>query len=430
MKIEKKLDRQHTFFATCAKNIEGLLKQELINLGALNVKETVLGVYFEGDLTLAYKICLWSRLANHIFMPILKLGADSPEDLYQKIYKLDWSLHLDPAKTLAVEVSGRHETMTNNLFIAQKVKDAVVDKLRAQYGQRPSVQKHQPDLNLNLHIERGIFCTLSLNLSGESLHRRGYRLEAGRAPLKETLAAAILIRAGWKGFFGSQADAYESILDPMCGTGTLLIEAALIKFNIAPGLFRNYFGFLGWKQHQRGVWETLVQEAKKIREENLLPVMAAQKNMFLGLDIHPDAVRFAKENIKRAGLSALIKIQQQDCLEYLNLENNPSALELVNQDGGKNKKLIIFNPPYGERLGLGEMESLKQLFTACGTYLRKYFIHADLAIFSGAPKEIMQALGIRAVKKYPLLNGLLPCELYLFKIQPELFWRGDLKNKK
>lgn len=247
------------FFATAAKGIEPLLADELRALGAADVKEERAGVGFAGPLLLAYRVCLWSRLAQRVLLPLSTFHADDEHELYFGVAAIDWAEHLDPTRTLAVDFVSVQSVVTHTRFGAQKSKDAIVDQFRKRQKERPSVDVKQPDVRINIFAHRREM-TVSLDLSGDSLHRRGYRTpgEQVQAPLKETLAAAILVKAGW----AEVAAAGGSVVDPLCGSATLPIEAALIACDIAPGLTRERFGFLGWKQHDADGWAGLVEEAR------------------------------------------------------------------------------------------------------------------------------------------------------------------------
>lgn len=397
------------FFATCAKNLENLLREELQTLGAESLKETVAGVYFQGPIEIAYKACLWSRLANHILLQLSQFKISTESELYDAVQTLNWSEHLDVHQTLAVQISGSHPAFQNTLYAAQRVKDAIVDQFRSQTGERPSVQNDQPDILINLHLDP-VLCSLSLSLSGESLHRRGYHLESGKAPLKETLAAALLLRAGW---LKELAKPHPVLLDPMCGTGTFLIEAALMAYDIAPGLYRNYFGFLNWKQHQNTLWSQLVQTAETRKTEGL----ASRQVKIIGSDIHRQAVIKAHENIDRAGLADQISVSLKDCV-IMNAPENPEP------------GLIICNPPYGERMNAQDLNGVSALFSAFGERLREKFVNWKLAFFSGAPTDCNKAIGIRPDKIYAFLNGTIPCQLILFSIQPESFLKQETPQEK
>ncbi|MCD6580537.1 MAG: 23S rRNA (guanine(2445)-N(2))/(guanine(2069)-N(7))-methyltransferase, partial [Desulfuromusa sp.] len=244
------------FFATAALGLEPLLLTELDDLGATDIKQERAGVRFSGDLGMAYKACLWSRLASRILLPLATFTASDPDQLYAGVLAIDWSEHLTVEDTLAVDCTLIQSKITHTRYGALKVKDAVVDQFRSRVGDRPSVAVEQPDVRLNLHIYRDQ-ATLSIDLSGDSLHRRGYRIDGVHAPLKENLAAAILIRAGWPAICAAGG----GLADPLCGSGTLPVEAGLIATDTAPGLLRRYYGFLGWLQYDEELWDDLLKEA-------------------------------------------------------------------------------------------------------------------------------------------------------------------------
>jgi len=290
------------FFATCPKGIEGLLAAELTGFVAADIRETVAGVAFAGTLETAYRACLWSRLASRILMTLDTVPAEDAAALYAGVHDMPWEQHLGADGTLAVDFTGTNEQITHTLFGAQKVKDAVVDRFRERDGRRPSVDLRNPDLRINVHLA-GAAARVSLDLSGESLHKRGYRDETIEAPLKENLAAAVLIRAGWPAI----AAAGGPLLDPMCGSGSIAIEAALIAGDIAPGLLREYFGFLRWPQHDAALWERLLAEARARREAGLRRFPA-----IVGTDHDPVAVRAALANVTRAGLTGRIHVEKRE----------------------------------------------------------------------------------------------------------------------
>jgi len=274
------------FFATTGKGLEGLLAEELRRLDGRRVSEARSGVHFQGPLQTGYRACLWSRLANRILLPLSRFSAATPEDLYEAARGIAWTDHLDADGSFAVDAVVNRSQITHSHYAALKVKDAIVDSFRESCGERPEVDLQYPDLRLNLHIDKDE-ATLSLDLSGGSLHQRGYRGEALEAPMKETLAASILIRAGWPEIAADGG----SLVDPMCGSGTLPIEAALIAGDVAPGLSREHFGFLGWRGHEPALWEELLAEARQRAEDGkkTMPVIA-------GFDNDPRAVRVALSN--------------------------------------------------------------------------------------------------------------------------------------
>ena len=383
------------FFATAPKGLEYLLVDELKALGGENVREALAGVHFDGELAVAYRACLWSRLANRILMPIAEFPSPTPEDLYAGVQGIDWSRHLAAEGSLAVDFSVSQSAITHDKFGAQKVKDAVVDQFRERVGVRPSVDTDRPDVRINVYVRRDK-AVVAIDLSGTSLHQRGYRLEAGAAPLKENLAAALLLRAGWPAI----ASAGGALLDPMCGSGTIVIEAALMAADIAPGLTREYFGFHGWLGHDRDVWDSLVAEAKQRREAGLakgLPPIAASDRSHRMVDI-------VEANAERAGVADCIRVMVADVAD-------------VEWSERPERGLILTNPPYGERLG--EREEVEHLYGKLGITLKR-FVGWHAGVFTG-DAELGQKLGIRAKKRYALYNGALPCVLLVLEILPENF---------
>ena len=284
-------------FATAPKGIEPLLADELTALGAAAVKPTRAGVFFEAPLPVAYRICLWSRLASRVIMRLTEVDATSSDKLYAGVRDaVRWSDHLEARGTLAVDFTSHASEQVHTRYGAQRVKDAIVDQFRDAFGERPSVDVEQPDVRVNVFLENGV-ATLGIDLSGESLHRRGYREEGGRAPLKENLAAAVLTRA--------QIRRDAPLVDPMCGSATLLIEGASMLADIAPGLGRDYFGFVRWRGHDAAVWEALLSEARERREAGLngLPPI-------VGFEPDGRTVAMARENVNNAGLSGHITIEK------------------------------------------------------------------------------------------------------------------------
>jgi len=380
------------FFATCPKGIEPLLADELRQLGAEMVKETRAGVAFEGVLAIGYRACLWSRLASRILLPLTNFPAPTPEELYAGVKTIAWKEHLAAEGTLAVDFTTSQSAITHSHYGALKVKDAIVDQLRDEFGVRPSIDTAQPDIRVNVYLLRDQ-ATVSLDLSGESLHRRGYRTQTVQAPLKENLAAAILLRANWPAI----AKQGGMLVDLMCGSGTLPIEAAMIAADIAPGLAREYFGFTRWKQHDNAVWTGLLDEAHQRRETGL-----AHLPPIHGYDHDPLAIRAARDNIKRAGLGNLIVAQQRE-LSDCTPEQSPTGL-------------VVANPPYGERLG--PSSELPALYTELGTQFKKCFPGWRGAVFTGNP-ELGKVMGLRAGRMHKLYNGAIECKLLHFEITPE-----------
>ncbi len=345
------------FFATCPKGLEELLAAELGALGAARVKLQPAGVLFEGPLQLGYRACLWSRLAGRVLLELGRGAASDGDALYAAARAIDWSEHMDRAQTLAVDFTGTNAAIVHTTYGAQRVKDAVVDQLRSG-AQRPSVDKLRPDLRIHVHLRKRTGppgqagerdeAVLSIDLSGESLHRRGYREEGAMAPLKENLAAAVLVRAGWPAI----AAAGGPLLDPMCGSGTLLIEGAWMAGDRAPGLGREYFGFLGWRGHAPELWAELVAEASARAAAG-----ASKVPEIRGYDASGLAIAAAHRNIEAAGLRGKVHVERWALGEQL--------LAPVRED--RSPGLVVCNPPYGARVGQGE--DLRPLYRELGELL-------------------------------------------------------------
>ena len=384
----------HSYFATAPKGITGLLADELRALEAEGVRETTGGVHFTGPLEIAYRICLWSRTANRVLLPLAAFPVTDGNTLYDGVHQIPWEDHLIPDGTLAVDVSGTTPGLTHTHYAAQRVKDGVVDRFRERFGRRPSVDTERPQLRLNLHLHAGN-ASLALDLSGESLHRRGYRRESGAAPLKENLAAALLLRAGWSAI----ANGGGGLVDPLCGTGTLPIEAALMAADCAPGALRSYWGFLGWLGHIPALWTRLTQEAVARRE-----VGVSRLPTIVGYDADGGSVRQALEGVERAGLRGHVHIERRELAHC--------------RATGSEVGLVIANPPYGERLG--ELAELEGLYAHLGEVLREGFPNWEAAVFTGNP-PLGKHLGLRAWKLHGLFNGPIPCQLLRFHITPDWY---------
>ncbi len=394
----------YRLFATTPKAMEDILANEILALGGEHVQQKMAGVAFQGDLAMAYKACLWLRTASRVLLLLDSFDVKSQQDLYDGVQRTDWSLHLNPDDSLAVSFSSKNNPAINNThFGALKVKDAIVDQIRAKFGVRPNVDTEYPSIRVNVYLHNDN-AQLSLDLSGESLHRRGYRDVNVAAPIKESLAAAILLRAGWPDI----AKRGGSLLDPMCGSGTLLIEGAMIAGDIAPGLQRDYFGFLGWKQHNDALWQSLLIEARNRREigMNQLPVIA-------GFDQDRHAVTAALLHIENAGLAGKIHVEKRD------IADAAAAISWV-------KGLIVCNPPYGERLG--DEEQTAALYRQFGEVMKQRFIGWQAAIIIGDP-ELGFRLGIRSQKPVTLFNGALECKLLRLAIEEKSFFEPKAKSQ-
>ncbi|NLJ12706.1 MAG: bifunctional 23S rRNA (guanine(2069)-N(7))-methyltransferase RlmK/23S rRNA (guanine(2445)-N(2))-methyltransferase RlmL [Gammaproteobacteria bacterium] len=384
-------------YLTCPKSLEGLLLDEAQALGLSDAREQLAGVSGRGTMQAAYRMCLWSRLANRVLLVLKRFSVKTVEDLYHGVNDIDWSEHLLASGTLSVEFTGRGSGIDNTHFGALKVKDAIVDALRDAEGNRPSVDKINPDVRIHLHLRRGE-ATLSLDLSGTSLHQRGYRLQQGAAPLKENLAAAILLRAGWP----ELAKQGAALVDPMCGVGTFLIEGAMMAADVAPNLRRERWGFSNWLGHIPATWQPLYEEAQQRAQAGL----AKTPLWIRGYEADPRLIQPARNNIERAGLARWVNIYQGELATF---EPKPDQ----GQTG-----LVVTNPPYGERLG--DEASLLYLYQYLGERLRSACLGWQAAVFTGAP-ELGKRMGLRSHKQYSLFNGALPCRLLLFQVNPDRF---------
>ena len=384
--------------------MEGILANEIQALGGNNVQQKLAGVAFQGDLAMAYAACLWLRTASRILLLLGSFEVKSQQDLYIGIQNIDWSEHLNPDDSLAVTFSSKNNPAINNThFGAQKVKDAIVDQMRTKFNQRPSVDTERPSIRINVYLHNDT-AQLSLDLSGESSHKRGYRDINITAPIKENLAAAILLRAAWPEI----AKKGGSLLDPMCGSGTLLVEGALIAGDIAPGLQRDYFGFLGWKQHDQTLWQSILDNALHRRDIGL-----NQLPMIVGFDQDRRSVVAAIQHVENAGLSGKIHIEKRDISDASAAESWP-------------KGLIVCNPPYGERLGDEEQTAI--LYRQFGEVLKQRFIGWQAAMIIGNP-ELGFRLGIRSQKPITLFNGALECKLLRFKLEENNFFEPKAKSQ-
>ncbi len=415
--IEALLDMTTLFscYATCPKGLESLLLEELIQLDVQSSKETVGGVYFDAELTTVYRVCLWSRLANKVLLPLATVACPDEKTFYRNVVQIRWEEYFGTDATFKVDFSGTNRVIRNTQFGAVRIKDGVVDRFREQTGERPSIRRDQPDIVINARLltsgkQRGIV-HISLDLVGESLHRRGYRTQQGIAPLKENLASAILFRARWPDI----ANKGGSLLDPMCGSGTLLVEGAMIAADIAPGLMRERWSFTHWKMFKhakaQGQWVALLENARQCKEAGLQR-LREQDIEFRGYDINPQVLRAAEDNISLAGLHEFIRVR----IKPVNAFKKPTH-KIVNTG------LVICNPPYGERLG--EEEALLPVYRQLGLALRNEFTGWQAAIFTGNLR-LSKTLGIRAQKTYKFLNGSIPTELVCFDIHETSLVREEM----
>lgn len=405
------MSNNHNFFITCAPFHESLLLDEIKGFGIKTAKETHLGISFSGSLEDAYRILIWSRLAHHLLLKIKDFRATNQHALYNEIKKINWSQHLKAQDSFRIDILGRHTQFTHPHYLAQVAKDAIVDQFREKTGKRPDIAKETPDIVLTIKAKNED-CQLYLDLSGESLHLRGYRQQAGPAPLKETLAAALVIRSGWLKHLQKPN---PILLDPMCGSGTILMEAAMMAYDIAPGLLRKYFAVTHWPQHDTKLWQKLLSEAEARRAEGL----KRQDVFLIGYDAHPQALIFASAAAKQLDIAERIILEKHALIDL----SLPTGLPTT-------PGLIVTNPPYGVRLLSEDPEAVRNLFETFGERLRMPAFNEWEAYIITSEREPVKALGIRMGKAYRFKNGDLECELLQFNIVPERFWRGNLSTDK
>lgn len=381
----------HNNFKMVAKTLFGLeevLAKELLHLGAQDIVKGVRSVSFVGDKGFMYKANLGLRTAIKILKPIKTFRIKNEEDLYNQVYKIKWEEYLKPSGTLAVDATVHSKTFTHSKFVALKTKDAIVDRFRELSGERPNIDLRFPDLKINVHIDRQV-CTISLDTSGESLHKRGYKLDTNIAPISEVLAAGLLLLSGWDG----QTD----FMDPMCGSGTILIEAAMIACNIPPNLMRKEFAFERWQDWDVDLFEKI--------EESLLKKTRDFHHKILGYDKAPSAIRKAKANIKNAHLEEFIKVAHEDFFKT--------------EKEAEEKLHMLFNPPYGERLEI----DFEAFYKSIGDTLKQGYPNTD-AWFITSNLEAVKQVGLRPSRKIKVFNAKLESRLLKYEI-----YAGSKKGK-
>ncbi len=377
-------------FATTARGFEELLKVELTDLGAMNCQITQGGVHFHADEETQYRVLLWTRLASRILLPIVTCKVYSDLDLYSAVVGQNWLDYFDEKVHFMVDFNGTNREIRHTQFGAMRVKDGIVDYFERVGKPRPNVDKSQPDIRIHAYLNREEL-VISLDLSGEALHMRGYREDTGKAPLRETLAAAIVLRSGWQ--LGTP------LVDPMCGSGTLLIEAAQMQANIAPQLHRLHWGFDFWKGHNQQAWDKVKGEAIELAEQTF---NQNQKANFYGCDLDHRVLQKAKRNAQNAGVAHLIQWQQGDVAAL----KNPFV---------EAKGTVICNPPYGERLGT--TPALIALYSVFGQRLKQQFADWNVSIFSGEP-ALLDCLRLRSHRQFKAKNGPLDCVQKNYHISP------------
>lgn len=380
------------FFASCGKGLEYLLADELMALGSARATAAIAGANVEGTLADAQRAVLWSRLASRVLWPIAEFDCPDEHALYAGVAAIDWPTHLAQGDTVAVDAHVSGEAITHARYAAQRVKDAVVDVMRAKTGTRPDVDVESPDLRLNLVLRKGR-AIVSVDLSGGPMHRRGWRTRQGEAPLKENLAAAVLLRGQWPKVYAEGG----SLLDPMCGSGTLLIEGALMAADVAPGLQRHGNGVpTRWRGFDSAHWRALVDDARKREAAG----MNALRPVFFGRDTDPHALRAAQDNAVLAGLAGLIDFKIGDVRSL-----DAGAVDAASGDDAASRGVVVCNPPYDARL-----HADPALYRALGDALKRAVPHWRASVLCG-DAELAFATGLRAQKKYQVFNGAIECTL-------------------
>lgn len=357
------------------KGLETVLANELMDLGANNVEIGRRAVSFTGDQRMLYMANFWLRTASRVLVPVAEFKAKDADAVYEQCKKIDWSSLMSANTTFAIDATVYSDTFRHSRYVTYRVKDAIADYWNEKEGKRPNVKLTDPDLNLNIHIAQETV-TVSLDSSGESLHKRGYRVRNTEAPLSEALAAGMLLLAGWQG----QSDLY----DPMCGSGTLLIEAALIAQNIAPGIFRKGFGFEKWPDFNKELFEEIYNDDSRDR---------VFTHRIYGSDTSFYAVKTAEENVKSAGVNRIVEIHQ-------------IRMQEIKHEGGTPGAMVVINPPYGERLA--QDKDVLQLYRDMGTALKHQFSGATAWVIS-SNEEALKCIGLKPSQKMHLMNGELDC---------------------
>lgn len=373
-------DREFKMVAKTMAGLENILAEELINLGANNLEIGNRMVSFTGNLALMYKANICCRTALRILKTVYTFEARNTDDIYKKVKAMNWAEHLSEEKTFAIDAVTFSDVLTHSKFVSYRVKDAIVDYFMQRTGNRPSVDITAPDLLINFHVAHQT-CTLSFDSSGESLHKRGYKVAQPEAPLNEVLAAGIIMKTGWKG--------ETDFVDPMCGSGTLLTEAALIATNTPPGIYRKCFAFEKWANFNQDLFESIYNDDSRERVFD---------HKIYGSDISADAVDIARRNIKSAGMNKYIDLKLMPMEDY---KQAPAP-----------KGILITNPPYGERL---KPENIDELYAMIGERLKHVFIGYQAWILSHR-KECFYKIGLKPSKKIALKNGSLDCELRSYDI--------------
>src|SRR5262245_60550289 len=371
----------HRYFATSARGLEPILADELTRLGAVEITPGRGGVAFAGDRPLLYRANLWLRTAIRVLVPILDAPAASSDELYEAVRSVDWSRYLTPDHTLALDANVRDSAITHSQYAARRVKDAICDQIRERTGRRPSVDTDRPMIGLNLHIYRNR-ATLSLDSSGDSLHKRGYRPVQTIAPLNEALAAALILGSGYHGD--------SPFVDPLCGSGTLPIEAAWIALDRPPGLTRKHFGFMGWMDFDIAEWTA-------IRDSVRAGVGKSLRHAIIGVDQRRDVIEMARANARSAGIGNLVEFTVSSLCDFKPPDGPPGTL--------------ICNPPYGERIG--QEKELVGLYRQLGTMIRERLGGWNVWVFTGN-QRLANEIDLPRAEDVALFNGKIPCRFIRF----------------
>lgn len=370
------------YFATVARGVEEIAARELATLGAQEIQPDYCGVYFTGDRHLLYKVNLWSRLAFRILVQLKKIKAFTAKELYHGVQSIDWSAYFSPQQTFAVTCTGINKNLNHTHFTALQVKNAIIDQQREMFGDRSTININDPDILINAHIQDNR-CILSLDSSGHSLHKRGYRPAMGKAPLKENFAAALLELAEWT--------PDQPLIDPLCGSGTFVIEAALKSMNFAPGLFQGDFGFQHWRDFDAELWQNLLNEAEYAATDQIVAPI-------IGQDRDQNVIQQAWTNAENCGVAEQIKL---------------ACRELSDIQAPADHGIIICNPPYGKRLGSDE--DLGLLYKTIGDIFKQQFKGWTGYILTGN-SELAKKVGLRTARRFVVYNGGLECRLLKYEL--------------
>jgi putative N6-adenine-specific DNA methylase len=373
---------KNQYFATVARGLEPLMVEELERLGAKDVEAGFCGASFKGDRELLYKVNLWARLPFRILRQLDEFDCEDSNELFLGIQRTDWGQYLRPNNTLAVTATGKTDVLNHTHFNALQAKNAIVHQQTKAFGERSDVDTQNPDVRVNVHLHRDR-ATVSLDSSGDSLHRRGYRPAVGAAPLKESLASALIQMTGW--------ELSQTFFDPLCGSGTLPLEAGMRSLNIAPGLFRERFGFETWLDYDDDLWESMIAEAESAQREEFGAFIG-------GSDRDPNVLIQAHSNAQKCGMEHLLSFRQKDLAEV---------------EAPADSGVLICNPPYGERLGAND--DLGAFYKLLGNVLKQRFKGWTAYVLSGN-KALSGNIGLKSASRAPVYNGALLCQLMKYEL--------------